>query len=52
MLGIILRDRIRNEKIRRRTKVNNMAYMISKLKWQWAEDVARTDGRWSGTVRE
>ncbi|PZC82734.1 hypothetical protein B5X24_HaOG209832 [Helicoverpa armigera] len=36
MLGVSLRDRIRNEVIRQRTKVIDIAYRISKLKWQWA----------------
>ena len=39
--------RIRNEEIRRRTKVVDIAQCISKLKWQWAGPIAeRADGRW------
>ena len=46
MLGVSLRDRIRNEEIRRRTKVTDIAHRISKLKWQWAGHIARrADGR-------
>ncbi|CAH2238501.1 jg5682 [Pararge aegeria aegeria] len=46
-----LRDRIRNDEIRRRTKVTNIAQRISKLQWQWAGDVCRrTDGRWGKRV--
>ncbi|PZC73135.1 hypothetical protein B5X24_HaOG209993 [Helicoverpa armigera] len=46
-----LRDRIRNEEIRRRTKVTDIAHRISKLKWQWAGHIARrADGRWSRKV--
>ena len=53
MLGISLRDRLRNEEIRRRTKVTDIALRISKLKWQWAGHVCRrTDNRWSRKVLE
>ena len=53
MLGISLRDRIRNDEIRRRTKVVDIAQRISKLKWQWAGHIARrTDGRWGRKVLE
>ena len=53
MLGVSLRDRIRNEEIRRRTKVTDIARRIAKLKWQWAGHIARrTDGRWGGKVLE
>ncbi|CAB3231006.1 unnamed protein product [Arctia plantaginis] len=51
MLGVSLRDRIRNEEIRRRTKVIDIAQRISALKWQWAGHIARrTDGRWGSKV--
>jgi hypothetical protein len=33
MLGVSLRDRIRNQVIRQRTKVNDIAHRISMLKW-------------------
>lgn len=53
MLGVSLRDRIRNEEIRRRTKVTDIARRIAKLKWQWAGHIARrTDGRWGRKVLE
>ncbi|CAG9137496.1 unnamed protein product [Plutella xylostella] len=53
MLGVSLRDRIRNEEIRRRTKVTDIAKRISTLKWQWAGHVARrADDRWSTKVLE
>ncbi|KAG6440870.1 hypothetical protein O3G_MSEX001526 [Manduca sexta] len=53
MLGISQRDRIRNEEIRRRTKVTDIAHRISKLKWQWAGHIARrTDDRWGRKVLE
>ena len=51
MLGDPLRDRIRNEKIRRRTKIVDIAQWISKLKWQWAGYRARrADGRWGKKI--
>ena len=34
ILGVSLRDRIRNEEIRRGTKVTDIARRIAKLKWQ------------------
>ncbi len=53
MLGVSLRDRIRNDVIRERTNVTDIARRISKLKWQWAGHVCRrTDGRWSRRVLE
>ncbi|CAH2218499.1 jg3196 [Pararge aegeria aegeria] len=53
MLGVSLRDRIRNDEIRRRTKVTDIAQRINKLKWQWAGHVCRrTDGRWAILVLE
>lgn len=36
MLGVSLRDKSRNEEIRQRTKVIDIAERINKLKWQWA----------------
>ncbi|KAG6445228.1 hypothetical protein O3G_MSEX003777 [Manduca sexta] len=52
-LIVSLRDRIRNEEIRRRTTVTNIALRVAKLKWQWAGHIARrTDGRWGGIVLE
>ncbi|KAI8431986.1 hypothetical protein MSG28_004515 [Choristoneura fumiferana] len=53
MLGVSLRDRIRNEEIRRRTRVTDIAKRISSLKWQWAGYIARrADGRWGRKVLE
>ncbi|CAH2245003.1 jg6943 [Pararge aegeria aegeria] len=52
-LGVSLQDRIRNDEIRRRAKVSDIAQRISKLKWQWAGLVCRrTDGRWGRRVLE
>ncbi|RVE54887.1 hypothetical protein evm_000254 [Chilo suppressalis] len=53
MLGVSLKDRIRNDVIRQRTKVTDIAHRISKLKWQWAGHISRrTGGRWSRKVLE
>ncbi|CAH2270058.1 jg16518 [Pararge aegeria aegeria] len=41
MLGVSLRDRIRNVEIRRRTKVTDIAKRVAKLKWQWAGHIVR-----------
>ncbi|CAH2251949.1 jg13826 [Pararge aegeria aegeria] len=47
MLGVYLRDQIRNEEIRKRTRVTDIAQRVAKLKWQWAGQLARrTDGPW------
>lgn len=53
MLGVSLKDRIRNDVIRQRTRVTDIAHRISKLKWQWAGHISRrTDNRWSHKVLE
>ncbi|CAH2256264.1 jg22622 [Pararge aegeria aegeria] len=53
MLGVSLRDRIRNEDFRRRTRVTEIAQRVAKLKWKWAGHIARrTDGRWGSKVLE
>ena len=53
MLEVSLKDKIRNEIIRRRTGVTDIACKISKLKWQWAGHVCqRTDSCWSRRVLE
>ncbi|CAH2239297.1 jg6872 [Pararge aegeria aegeria] len=53
MLGVSLRDQIRNEEIRRRTRATDIAQRDAKLKWQWAGHIARrTDGRWCLKVLE
>ncbi|CAH2244630.1 jg3859 [Pararge aegeria aegeria] len=50
---VSLRDQIRNEEIRRRTRVTDIAQRVAKLKWQWAGHIARrTDGRWGLKVLE
>jgi hypothetical protein len=53
MLGVSLQDRIRNQVIRQRTKVIDIAHRISMLKWQWAGHISRrTDNRWGKRVLE
>ncbi|CAH2238493.1 jg5674 [Pararge aegeria aegeria] len=53
MLGVSLRDQIRNEEIRRRTRVIDIAQQVAKLKWNWAGHIARrTDGRWGSKELE
>ncbi|CAH2210113.1 jg2728 [Pararge aegeria aegeria] len=51
MLGVSLRDQIRNVEIRRRTRVTDIAQRVAKLKWQWAGHIVRRkDGRWGPKV--
>ncbi|CAH2266249.1 jg17817 [Pararge aegeria aegeria] len=45
MLGVYLRDQIRNEEVRRRARATDIAQRVPKLKWKWAGHIARrTDG--------
>ncbi|CAH2208849.1 jg14 [Pararge aegeria aegeria] len=45
MLGLSLRDKIRNVEICRKTRVTDIAQRVAKLKWQWAGHISRrTDG--------
>jgi hypothetical protein len=50
MFGVFLRDRIRNELIRQRTKVTDIAHRISTLKWQWAGYISRQTNYRRGNV--
>ncbi|CAH2242842.1 jg26477 [Pararge aegeria aegeria] len=53
MLGVSIRDQIRNVEIRRRTRVTDIAQRVAKLKWQWAGHIVRrNDGRWGPKVLE
>jgi hypothetical protein len=53
MLGVSLRDRIQSQLIRQRSKVTDIAYRISVLKWQWAGPISRkTHNRWGKRVLE
>lgn len=53
MIGVSLRDRVRNEDLRARTGVTDVIYQIAKLKWNWAGHIARMkDGRWTKRLLE
>jgi hypothetical protein len=53
VLGVSLRDRIRNQVIRQKTKAIVIAHRISMLKWRWAGHISpRTDNRWGKRVLE
>ncbi|CAH2243094.1 jg14115 [Pararge aegeria aegeria] len=53
MLGVSLRDQIRNVEIRRRTRVTDIAQRVAKLKWQWAGHIVRRKTRrWGPKVLE
>ena len=48
ILGILLRERIRNQNIRRRTGVTDVIERTAKLKWQWVGHIGRQDReRWT-----
>ncbi|CAH2260594.1 jg18274 [Pararge aegeria aegeria] len=51
MLGVSLRDQIRNEEIRRRTRITDIAQGVAKLKWQLAGHIARTTDGDDGVLR-
>ena len=51
MMGITLKDRVRNEEIRRRTGLKDVVIEAKHLKWKWAGHVIRRpDNRWSHRV--
>ena len=53
MLNITRRDRIRNEIIRSKTKINDIIEKLSKMKGQWAGHIARMiDNRWTNKLTE
>lgn len=43
MLGLSLRGRVRNEEIRRLTKVSDIIERVAHLKWQWIGNAAKQD---------
>ena len=48
MIGITLRDKVRNEELRRRTGLKDVVTEAKHLKWKWAGHVIRrSDNRWS-----
>ena len=53
MLGITIKDKIRNENIRARTKVEDILCKAEKAKGQWAGHVARMDiNKWARKTTE
>ena len=53
MLGITLRDKIRNTEIRRKTNIRDIVEEVAKMKWRWAGHVARyDDNRWTRRILE
>lgn len=48
MMGISLRDHIRNEDIRRQTRITDIVERIANSKWSWAGHLARqSEERWA-----
>lgn len=46
ILGLTLRDRVRNEDLRKRIKIKDIIDRITRSKWRWAGHIARLkDGR-------
>jgi len=42
---------MKNEEIRRRTRITDITERIARLKWQWADHVARMNSnRWTSRV--
>lgn len=53
MLGIRIKDKIRNKKIRKITKLADVVKRIRQLKWKWAGHVCRMENsRWTKKVIE
>jgi hypothetical protein len=51
VLGINLKDRMRNEELRRRSEIEDAAKAARRQKWRWGGHVARMDQeRWATTV--
>ena len=48
MIGVTLKDKVRNEEVRRRTGLKDVVIEAKHLKWKWAGHVIRRpDNRWS-----
>lgn len=48
MLGMSLRDRVRNEVIRQRTGIADITHRAAALKWRWAGHIARSSNeKWT-----
>lgn len=53
MLGVSLRDRVPNTRLRQMSGVTDAIERITMLKWNWAGHIARmTDGRWTRKILE
>ena len=53
MLGITIRDRVRNSEIRSKTGVKDIMERIGEAKWRWAGHVAsKNDNRWTKRITE
>lgn len=53
MLGVTIKDKIRNEDLRKRSKMADISIKCSKQKWRWAGHVARmNDNRWTKRTTE
>ncbi|MCH9657352.1 reverse transcriptase family protein [archaeon] len=53
MLNITWKDRLRNEEIRKRTKVKDITRRAKQLKWNWAGHIMRRDdNRWTKVTTE
>lgn len=53
MLGLKLSDRVRNDKLRKITKVEAAKKKARRLKWQWAGHICRMDdNRWTKRLTE
>ena len=53
MLGLNLRDHVKNEDLRRRSGVTDIIERIAILKWNWVGHMARrTDNRWTKRLLE
>ena len=51
MLGVTIREKIRNTHIRQKTKLIDVVKRVASLKWQWIGHVARQDpDRWPQKV--
>jgi len=52
MLNIKLKDRVRNEDIRKKTKLIDVKQHIASLKWRWAGHTLRqSDNRWNKEIQ-
>lgn len=51
MLGITLRDKVRNRQLRDKTKITDVIERVASLKWRWIGHVARQDSeRWTHRI--